>query len=227
MPGENIAQECVGSILEHRALSLWSSSELLQEQLWELHREPNLSVPSLSRENHHSDKEDCKEVRDVWTPPQTGSQTGGKHWKKTQVVAAFHDGLDHVCASAVTAQPLSVPLWDHGDRLLRQPPLLSIDRCHHRRLCNVWCEKCAEVEKKDEWKWNRDSCPVKLHLQGLHWPDSALRHRTVNANHQCKLGSSRKWRTAEGLWAGRHLLGTECSMTVENRLKVKPLWWWQ
>lgn len=71
-----------------------------------------------------------------------------------------------------------------------------------------------------------DSCSPELHLQSLHGPDSALRYSSVNVNHWDQLGSWSKWGVAGGAWAGRLLWGTRCSLTVGNRLRVEPPWWW-
>lgn len=209
MSGENTAQECVGSILEHRALCLlWASTGAALRA-----SQGAQPLCSLTRQRKPPlfEKEDSRELPDMWTPLHTGSQTGGRHWKEAISGGCFpqriRSWLCLQCASAVTAQPLSVPLCDHGggqgDRLLKHPLLLSTDRCHHM-LCNVWCEKSAEVQKKDEEKISRDSFPPELHLQGVH----ALRYRSANANHRHKLGSS-----------SRELLG-------DNGLETSP-WLWK
>lgn len=141
------------------------------------------------------EKKNSKELPDVWANPQTGNKTGEKCWIKGVGGVCFHwwviACLPLQSASAVTVWALNVPLCDHrggqGDRLLKYPPLLSTDRCYHRWLCNVWCEKYAKGETRER-EMVRDSCSLELHLQSLHGPDSAHGYRNVMQTSITNLG---------------------------------------
>lgn len=94
--------------------------------------------------------------------PKQGAEPVGSAGEKRQVMAAFSDGLDPVCVCSVPVlllyrSSMSSCCDRHGgqgDRLLKHPPWLSTDRCQHRWLCNVWCEKRARVDRRNKGKRN-------------------------------------------------------------------------
>lgn len=132
MSGKNTAQECVGSILEHSV-----SVELLWASTGAAVRASQGAQPLCSPTKQSKpalfEREDSKELPDMWTPPHTGSQTGGKHWKEAISGGCIpwwiRSCLCLQCATAVPAQPLGVPLYDHGGgQTADHPLLLSTDR---------------------------------------------------------------------------------------------------
>lgn len=146
MSGENTAQECVGSILEHSVSVqlLWASTGAAvraSQGAQPLCSPTKQSKPALF------EREDSKELPDMWTPPNTGSQTGGKHWKEAISGGCIpwwiRSCLCLQCATAVPAQPLGVPLCDHGGgqggRLLTIPCCSALTGPSQAALqCLVW-----------------------------------------------------------------------------------------